>query len=1176
MQLKVSINQKNFSSNLSNNNSDWSSKRNPCPLCDDTKGKCGVGDPIVNCRTHVYDYSVGDRVREYFFTKLDRDSQLGVWKHESVWIDYSDKKHKQPKQPYKRVAKKPKAKKLTKCEAAKPDKAQHITDLRSLIVQLLPTKKAVDFLNERFGIKEDAKYWHSLGYFSVSGKEVTLTNPVPATVAGMKTNNPKKKSKVFCSAWGSAVNIPIADVHDNIIGHQPKNFGKNAPKYTWNKYEDSCSKSTINDSKVKQVDGSFESPMPVAQAGNDNKTIYVCEGTLKPLIAAHIHKRTFIGGASPLSAYPKQLRETLETLKPERVVIVPDAGAVANRNVCSSRIEGNIEALFAVRRQLDKKFDIAIADWGQLWGQEEIGDVDEINSKIFNRCNLIPALDWVYSESQITGKNHPFIGVITKYISNHPDRKAKSTRVKSLKTLRSGTLTPVNYLDDVSALQGLIEAAKISKVFLRFCLKEKLSAVECAAIASSLAYIRGGEKFYKSHLHNDYQTGKGCENNVQNFCSIIRKVGFNPCVMPDVDYSLYDLAKGRNILRLESPQTVTIEHSQSKLQESINEALKTNSNGVIAITVSTGVGKTHTLAQEEFYEYLKQHNLKVVILFATHKLLQEFQEVVQYPVLAQVELNLPPVLSKTINELYQFGLGREANELLFQCSANNPIISDYYGTGDLIQKELTEEVKQHIREHLDAKQQIKKGSNERVILATHSFFSLCPNCFEGRTVIADEDISKSYLRVSSASLNELALVARGCQPEYYGEILARLDTAKDNQVVDVSDLTAHLDPNTLLNFYQSKRSYQSTIPAVLNAAKVVKNGKKFSIIQHSLDLPDTKIVILSATPTKAILKQLAGGRLEVIEVGDTELFGSIYQIADRSYSRSCIRELDVNELQELTGDLPVITAIAHKNKFKNSSKTIHFGNTLGYNELKGQTIAIAGINQPSPADIISIFIASGGNIEGKDLRFKNQIVFYNGCRFPFNCFIDEELRKLQFELINNDLEQAVGRARLVRTDATVLVIAGFPLIQSQLITKDDWKEIHHELQATELNKLEVLTQTDRVTTKASLVLDKAEDILTKTVSGMDDKPREGCESEESEVQKQISNLGEIKAIRATEENVLTLVETFNFDEMDSELLQSILDAPGITQELIDAAWLRLSIDRQRYLTELLQNTRYIA
>lgn len=60
------------------------------------------------------------------------------------------------------------------------------------------------------------------------------------------------------------------------------------------------------------------------------------------------------------------------------------------------------------------------------------------------------------------------------------------------------------------------------------------------------------------------------------------------------------------------------------------------------------------------------------------------------------------------------------------------------------------------------------------------------------------------------------------------------------------------------------------------------------------------------------------------------------------------------------------------------------------------------------------------------------IVTNNGYRFRFATFDDEILRTIQFYIIETDLEQAVGRARLLRCDATVNLFSNFPLRQAIL------------------------------------------------------------------------------------------------------------------------------------------------
>ena len=59
-------------------------------------------------------------------------------------------------------------------------------------------------------------------------------------------------------------------------------------------------------------------------------------------------------------------------------------------------------------------------------------------------------------------------------------------------------------------------------------------------------------------------------------------------------------------------------------------------------------------------------------------------------------------------------------------------------------------------------------------------------------------------------------------------------------------------------------------------------------------------------------------------------------------------------------------------------------------------------------------------------------VTHNGYRFRFATFDDEILRMIQLYIIETDLEQAIGRARLLRCDAIVNLFSNFPLRQAIL------------------------------------------------------------------------------------------------------------------------------------------------
>lgn len=63
-------------------------------------------------------------------------------------------------------------------------------------------------------------------------------------------------------------------------------------------------------------------------------------------------------------------------------------------------------------------------------------------------------------------------------------------------------------------------------------------------------------------------------------------------------------------------------------------------------------------------------------------------------------------------------------------------------------------------------------------------------------------------------------------------------------------------------------------------------------------------------------------------------------------------------------------------------------------------------------------------------------VQYAGYEFSIMTYENEELRKLQFYFIRKELEQSIGRARLLRYDCTVVLFSNFPCEQAELIQED--------------------------------------------------------------------------------------------------------------------------------------------
>ena len=67
-----------------------------------------------------------------------------------------------------------------------------------------------------------------------------------------------------------------------------------------------------------------------------------------------------------------------------------------------------------------------------------------------------------------------------------------------------------------------------------------------------------------------------------------------------------------------------------------------------------------------------------------------------------------------------------------------------------------------------------------------------------------------------------------------------------------------------------------------------------------------------------------------------------------------------------------------------------------------------------------------------------QTVTHNGYRFRFTTYKNENLRAIQFWMIESELEQAVGRARLLRNPCEVHLFSNFPLNQAEMVEDFDY------------------------------------------------------------------------------------------------------------------------------------------
>ena len=75
----------------------------------------------------------------------------------------------------------------------------------------------------------------------------------------------------------------------------------------------------------------------------------------------------------------------------------------------------------------------------------------------------------------------------------------------------------------------------------------------------------------------------------------------------------------------------------------------------------------------------------------------------------------------------------------------------------------------------------------------------------------------------------------------------------------------------------------------------------------------------------------------------------------------------------------------------------------------------------------------GANVNNKkDDKPRPRRVEYKGYNFYITSYSDEVLREVQLYAFESELEQCIGRARLLRNDCTVYVLSAFPCEQAEL------------------------------------------------------------------------------------------------------------------------------------------------
>ncbi len=646
----------------------------------------------------------------------------------------------------------------------------------------------------------------------------------------------------------------------------------------------------------------------------------------------------------------------------------------------------------------DKKLpDISIVD---TWN-----DLEKNNENIMPKCIM-------YKSS----------GVIFSYLKYKINFKNENNSIYQMSSGHKESTTRSSYRS--KDIEALISTCRLYQEFVSG--ERILPQNELFGLATNLAQAESGAKKFKSVIRARsyyYQDAKYNDWDYQFF--YLKGHNKRPCntFCPYQDTCHH----GRDILSTLKPMVhqieriadyneflVGLDEAHEDFSRKFSEAVRSKEKIWHIIKCQTALGKT-----EAILSFLRDYPGNVLIAVPTNKLKREEQErakelgldIVASPSLHELEDSLPEDVWDDIETLYNMG--------------KSPM--------SRINKAIEENDERCIRVLEKYKKEMKLFSASGNAITTHRRLT-CMDVSKYDLVIVDEDIIYSTIIPSreSISISDLKRLRKKLLP---GDSLAI-------KIKEILKQKKRLDFFTL-EAIDYEKTYAEikmdiNIPALCSARYFCY--RKASDREDDLEddcvtfaqpikfSEEAKYIMLSATADKDICEYCFGtGRVKFYDCKEAAITGTLKQYGDKPMGRASIRKDSavIGRIKKWSG---FKNTISFKEFHKYYTGDFHFGNCAGCDILKGKDIDVIGTPH-QPEWIYKLFAYSLGY--DIDNRLKpNTLATHNGFRFRFMTYTNEKLRNIQFYMIESELEQAVGRARLLRCDCVVNLFSNFPLKQA--------------------------------------------------------------------------------------------------------------------------------------------------
>lgn len=626
----------------------------------------------------------------------------------------------------------------------------------------------------------------------------------------------------------------------------------------------------------------------------------------------------------------------------------------------------------------------------------------------------------VYSKSPIWGTIHfiPIKNNVT--VHNNSINSVNSERVE-LKATKSTKLTKKIQNETMETKCRLYREFSQG---IRF-----LEHNERMLIGTNLIQMKGGktrfleilnrfpafysDKIDKMQIHIDYAIRNsykpfGCDGfcPYHNECTHDKNMIMTVCtVRPSLMIRLKDY----------NPQYSNLEDAVQDFKNQFQFAMESLFCGMTVIKAQTGIGKTYT-----YLEYLKFSKQLCMIAVPTNKLKDEVYtkaKAMEIPIVrtpSVEKLKTIPNLWEIIARMYQQGADSQVSSFLryWNKQNQNAVVTAY----------------------LEESENIFDGANH--IITTHArLIHMKEKRLQKYKVIIDEDIFKTAIQIKQIPINEIIkLQVLFEQNSVLGDriqmILKPLKDGKTYFTVPKNVFALTLGSEFWKVLHKAHITFEWDLSALLTSSVFYCDKRSNTLYAVKVQKPpmQANCTMLSATVNRQVCESFYSTRsLRFVECQEAQCIGKMFQFHDHTYSRYNMRKNAnlIKTVKSTYGNTPIISFM----EYDDENQKIHLGATDGIDCLSGKDIVIVGTPHKPEFVYKLIGLYLGYSIE---MQLSSHEIERNGFRLNFYTYPKSQLQELQLWMIECELEQAVGRARLLRHQCTVYLYSNYPMKQATL------------------------------------------------------------------------------------------------------------------------------------------------